>query len=419
MKRILIVALLLLSCHIPLHSQVVATVTDQIVSAQEWFAVIGERNKYNLEMRYIDSLPYYIQRCIVRDSIIKSLDRDNVGYDIMFCEYPGTYLYNALLALENTHYCYSYWFMGYVSTPPDREGCCSAVSKDYMIANAFQYGENDTFFINFYRMDNGVIKPMYSYATNWAFGYCDSMFWHDNNTLYIPEWVSGSEPLRYHKIHVDYNAERLCIDTVTIEIVVDGIGMYAPRGEASKPPYPYPSTAIAFHYKDGFYYIPVEDSCSLRNMNIALRDTARLTIVSHPGRIGHAYENPMMSIIHVERVKSDAVHDTLCRLILAFDTLYVTDADAHWHVVSELNGCFGWPATKIHEPVWTLQMNDEFCHRIGNIFPLAAEYYQRSNRMWIKMSLHESYYSVNGIGIPDCELLFVFNRDRGFKLDLR
>ena len=212
----------------------------------------------------------------------------------------------------------------------------------------------------------------------------------------VPAWAQSPE---------------MVADTGVACSVVDDIGMYAPRGELSETPYEYPSTAIAFYYHGVNYYIPIDDSCDLSNID--LHDTACMTIVTLPDRVGYYGEKPMQLIVGIERVKSPSTHDTLCRLIQAFDTLYVTDADAKWYCVSKVAQDH-FTTMDLGEPVWILQMSEKLCRRVDGNFPAGvAEYYARGNRMWYRMKPYKHHLDKDGSFlypeyVSNCELWFVF-----------
>ena len=77
--------------------------------------------------------------------------------------------------------------------------------------------------------------------------------------------------------------------------------------------------------------------------------------------------------------------DTLCRLISFADTVYVTDADAHWTVERYRHACYGVSEEKQRNPLWVLHIKGSLCGRLSTLVCQSADYYDRGNRRWIPM----------------------------------
>lgn len=103
--------------------------------------------------------------------------------------------------------------------------------------------------------------------------------------------------------------------------------------------------------------------------------------------------------------------DTLCRLISFADTVYVTDADAHWTVEHYRHACYGVSEEKLRNPMWDLHIKGKLCGKLSILVCQSADYYDRGNRRWIPMK------RLKPVGNPsvdvtlessDCQLLFQF-----------
>jgi hypothetical protein len=197
----------------------------------------------------------------------------------------------------------------------------------------------------------------------------------------------------------------------TICVKIDDIGMYAPRGENAKPPYKYPSTAIAFQYNGKSFYLPVIEDTLLPQFGINIRDTALLTLKTFKNRTGYYGEKPMVGIANVQRVRSAGVHDTLCRLISFSDTIYVTDADAHWTVERYRHACYGVSEEKLSQPVWVLHIKGDLCGKLSTLVCQRADFYDRGNRFWKPMKRLKTTGNTAvdlTLESSDCQLLFQF-----------
>lgn len=108
--------------------------------------------------------------------------------------------------------------------------------------------------------------------------------------------------------------------------------------------------------------------------------------------------------------KDSAKPDTLCRLISFADTIYVTDADAHWTVEHYRHACYGVSEDKLRDPLWVLHIKGPLCGKLPALVCQSADYFDRGNRRWIPMK------RLKTVGNPsmditlessDCRLLFL------------
>lgn len=104
-------------------------------------------------------------------------------------------------------------------------------------------------------------------------------------------------------------------------------------------------------------------------------------------------------------------NDTLCRLISYSDTIYVTDADAHWTVEHYRHACYGVSEEKLSQPLWILHIKGDLCGKLSTLVCQRADYYERGNHLWKPMK------RLKTVGNPsvditlesaDCQLLFHF-----------
>ena len=193
-------------------------------------------------------------------------------------------------------------------------------------------------------------------------------------------------------------------------VKIDSYGMYAPRGENSAPPYEYPSTAIAFQYNERSFYLPILDSV-WPDFGIDISDTVLLTLKTIKNRTGYFQENPYVVIVNIQRIRSAGVHDTLCRLISFADTVYVTDADAHWTVERYHHACYGFSEEKLRDPLWVLHVKGSLCGKLSTLVCQSADFYERGNHRWIPMKRLKSVGNPSvdvTLESSDCQLLFQF-----------
>ena len=193
-------------------------------------------------------------------------------------------------------------------------------------------------------------------------------------------------------------------------VKIDSYGMYAPRGENSVPPYKYPSTAISFQYNERSFYLPILDSV-WPDFGIDFGDTVLLTLTTFKNRIGYFKENPYVVITNIQRMRSAGVHDTLCRLISFADTVYVTDADAHWTVERYRHACYGVSEERLRNPMWVLHIKGSLCGKLSTLVCQSADYYDRGNRRWIPMKRLKAVGNLSvdvTLESSDCQLLFQF-----------
>ncbi len=125
----------------------------------------------------------------------------------------------------------------------------------------------------------------------------------------------------------------------------------------------------------------------------------------------HQAEKPMVGLPHVQIMRSVGVHDTLCRLISFADTVYVTDADAHWTVERYKHACFGFSEEQLRQPLWVLHIKGTLCSKISTSVCQKAEYYARDNLRWLPMKRMKPVVSPAvdiTLESAECQLLFQF-----------
>ncbi len=191
-------------------------------------------------------------------------------------------------------------------------------------------------------------------------------------------------------------------------VKIDDIGMYAPRGENSTPPYEFPSTAIAFYYNGKSFYLPILEDSIMPQFGVDLRDTVLLTIKTIKNRTGYYGEKPLVGISKIQRVKSAGVLDTICWLISFSDTVYVTDAEAHWTIDECHRECYGKSPKKQRHPIWILHIKSSLCERFSIQICQSADYYDRGNRRWIPLKRVKSVGHPLDVSLDSCQLMFQF-----------
>lgn len=77
--------------------------------------------------------------------------------------------------------------------------------------------------------------------------------------------------------------------------------------------------------------------------------------------------------------------DTLCRLVSFSDTIYVTDADAHYTIDRYRRDCWGNSEKKLDRPLYILHIKGELCGKFSTLVCQSADYYDSGNRRWIPM----------------------------------
>lgn len=103
--------------------------------------------------------------------------------------------------------------------------------------------------------------------------------------------------------------------------------------------------------------------------------------------------------------------DTLCRLVSFSDTIYVTDADAHYTMDRYRRDCWGNSEKKLDRPLYILHIKGELCGKFSTLVCQSADYYDRGNRRWIPMKRLKTVGSPSAdvtLESANCQLLFQF-----------
>lgn len=72
--------------------------------------------------------------------------------------------------------------------------------------------------------------------------------------------------------------------------------------------------------------------------------------------------------------------DTLCRLISFSDTIYVTDAYAHYTIDLYHRDCWGNSEKKLDRPLYILHIKRELCGKFSTLVCQSADNYNRGDR---------------------------------------
>lgn len=208
--------------------------------------------------------------------------------------------------------------------------------------------------------------------------------------------------------HLDYHDG---VATIQVQARLNGIGMYAPRGEIDTIVHEFPGSAVAFDQKGEHYYIAIDDSLDLSD--ISFRDSVRMTITVWRDRQAHNGTSPYAEVTAIERLRAVGEIDTIGRVIGYGDTLYITHLDGHWDWRPYLTGDSRLWGLSEDEHYLVLHMNEAFCRRLRGKLFRHVDYYDRGYRIW-----HE-YLLLKDTGEPNLDLdnctIWLHEKPYGYK----